>query len=181
MGYTTEFEGVLKFVKEPTIAELVKLKSFMGEDVREHPEWIQEDFTDYSYIQWEITPDYSGIQWEGSEKFYCAVESINLILVNMRAEFPGFGFTGELLAQGEDFTDRWKLVIRDGKAVREEIEIAGEIYRCPHCEKEFLLADAEKIKRAKNSSASNTRKLITSTCGNLLVTGTRITQTTRSS
>ena len=41
MGYTTKFQGVLKFAKEPTIAELVKLKSFMGEDPDDHPEWIR--------------------------------------------------------------------------------------------------------------------------------------------
>jgi len=39
MGYSTTFKGELKFTTDLTGRQLVKVKSFLGQDCREHPEW----------------------------------------------------------------------------------------------------------------------------------------------
>ncbi len=58
----------------------------------------------------------------------------------MKKEFPSFGLSGELIAQGEDITDRWKLVIEeDGFAKRINMKLIGTVVECPHCEREFKL------------------------------------------
>jgi len=143
MGYSTQLDGILKFVNEPSIAQIKRLNEMLGEDSDDHGEWRQYGIKDTSYIQWELTKDFSGIQWDGGEKFYGIVESVNLILAFMREEFPDFGFTGEVLAQGDDISDRWKLVIEDGKAVRRDI-VVGEAVVCPHCRRKFFLSEAKK-------------------------------------
>lgn len=145
MGYTTEFEGALKFTRQLTVPELAMLQTFMGEDPDDHPEWIKNPGDKYSYIQYEITKDFTGIKWDGGEKFYYAVEALNLIIVNMQREFPDFGLTGELHAQGEEVRDRWILAIEDGKAVKKELKIEGAIYECPHCGEEVITSEAKQI------------------------------------
>lgn len=39
MGYDTQFDGILKFKNELTLPQLAKIRTFLGEDCREHPEW----------------------------------------------------------------------------------------------------------------------------------------------
>lgn len=146
MGYTTEFEGVLKFKHEISVPQVAKLNEFFGEDPNDHPEWKRREGDKYSYLQYELTKDMTGIKWDGNEKFYYAVEAINLIIDNMKAEFPEFELQGELLAQGEELGDVWKLEIVDGQATRKDIVMAGEIYECPHCDEQFRLSDAKLIK-----------------------------------
>ena len=145
MGYQTDFDGVLKFKNEPSMQEIKKINKLMNFlDPDEHPEFLRNPGDKLSYIQFELTDDIDGIKWDGSEKFYNAVEAVNFILLNMRAEFPDFGFTGELLARGESAKDVWKLAIVDGKAVRVDISV-GDSYECPHCREEFLLSEAKKV------------------------------------
>jgi hypothetical protein len=145
MGYSTEFTGVLKFTKELTIPQLRKLQSFCGADVRNHPEWIKNPNQSYYYIQYEVTKELDGLQWDGGEKFSYPVETLNLIIDNMRAEWPDFGLEGELVAQGEDTTDRWWLRIKKGKAVQVNMPKLTDLYECPKCECTFSLKDAKKI------------------------------------
>lgn len=137
MGYSTNFKGELKFSRELTASELAKVKSFLGEDVREHPEWKNNGLY---YIDLELTDDFSGVKWDGSEKTYGMDEAVNLIIREMRKEVPDFGFTGTLSAQGERFDDRWQLVINaNGLAEKQDIVLTGKIITCPHCEEKFEL------------------------------------------
>lgn len=138
MGYTTTFKGELKFTTDLTAKQLSKVKSFLDEDCREHPEWGRTDLT---YIDLEISSDFSGLKWNGAEKTYDLAEKINLITEQMQKEFPEFGLEGSLLAQGEEIDDRYAIVIENGKAKQVEIKIKGTKVRCPHCDESFILED----------------------------------------
>jgi len=142
MGYSTSFTGVLKFTSEPTTPQLKLLGTILGEDPSDHAEWVHHSVGNVSYIQLEVARDYSGLQWDGTEKFYEAVNAVNLVLAVMREEFPDFGLSGELTAQGEDNDDRWRLVIGDdGRAKKVDVPLTGRKVICPHCRETFRLDD----------------------------------------
>lgn len=110
MGYHTEFAGALKFTKKTTKRELVRLKQILRQDCREHPEWNAPDLT---YIDLALLPDNSGIQWDGSEKTYHMPELVNVVIRLMQKDFPDFGLSDAMLAQGSDVGDLWELFIGD--------------------------------------------------------------------
>lgn len=136
MGYSTEFKGQLKFTTELTGKQLLKVKSFLGEDCREHPEW---GATGMTYIDLRLLDDFTGLEWDGAEKTYDLVEKVNLIISEMQKEYPDFGLTGQLVAQGEDIDDRWVLSVVNNVATREEVVMTGEKVTCPHCGEDFRL------------------------------------------
>jgi hypothetical protein len=136
MGYTTTFKGELKFTSELAGKALAKVKSFFGEDCRDHKEWN----CDGSYIDLRLNDDFTGIEWDDeTEKNNGMIEHINLIIDETKKEFPDFGLTGTMVAQGEDAEDRWSINIIDGKAVRTDIVITGQKAKCPHCGETFFL------------------------------------------
>ncbi len=139
MGYTTEFEGTLKFITPMTGESLAYLNEILGCDPDDKPEFKRS--AELSYIQYELTKDFTGIKWDGGEKFYHAENACNFIIENMKEKYPDFGLEGELLAQGEEVGDVWKLAIVDGKAVRLEVIMSGQKVTCPHCDEAFILED----------------------------------------
>lgn len=145
MGGSTDFAGELKFKKELTGSQLAELIKILGEDCRDHPEWGEGD-PDYvrlnlSYIQFELLEDFSGIKWDENEKFYDAVEKVNLVTRLMREHVGDFELIGQLNAQGEEFNDRWVLRMSNGQAFKEDVIIVGQKITCPCCEEEFTLED----------------------------------------
>lgn len=105
MGYTTKFKGELTFDIPLRFEQHIKLEKILGEDVREHPEWgVPEDLW-MTYIDLEFTPDFNGLRWTGDEKTYGMEHIIPLIVRLMREDFPEFGLTGKLFAQGEEAGD----------------------------------------------------------------------------
>ena len=137
MGYSTNFNGELRFTNEPTASQLAALKAMCGEDCREHPEWNAKDLY---YIDLELTDDFYGLQWNGAEKTYDLEKLVNVVLVEMRKKWPDFGLTGTLAAQGDDVDDRWALAIgEDGMAQKMKLAVTGKIVTCPHCEGRFEL------------------------------------------
>jgi len=139
MGYSTEFKGELKFIRELTASQLSEVSKFINEDCRDHPEW---ENTDNYYVDLELLKDFSGLKWNGAEKTYGMVDIVNMIIVNMSKKCPDFGLVGKLSAQGEDFDDRWSLVVNDGEAKREEVVIVGAKITCPNCEHVFIVEEA---------------------------------------
>jgi len=135
MGYNTDFLGELKFTSELSAKALAKVKSFLGEDCRDHPEWQCSG----SYINLEFNDDFTGLKWDGSEKTYEMTNSVNLIIRETKKEFPDFGLKGQLICQGEDVEDRWLLKIENGIAIEKKIEIKGKKIECPHCNEKFIL------------------------------------------
>ena|ERR1700753_2318022 len=145
MGYNTTFKGELKFTTDLTSKQLAKVKSFLGEDCREHPEWGDTGLT---YIDLVLLDDFSGLKWDDcTEKTYDLPEKVNLVIKNMRKEYPDFGLSGKLSAQGEDSDDRWFLNMVDGKAVKEEIPLSSDEIISPHCGELFTLSQAKKKRK----------------------------------
>lgn len=134
MGYSTHYEGVLKFTCEMNGNDFARLSSYLGEDVKHHPEWGVEGGLGYEYyIKLELADDFSGVQWDESEKTDGMVEVINFLIDEMRKTKPDFGFEGEMLAQGEDVGDVWRLVIVDGRAKAVDVILKKEDIVCPNC------------------------------------------------
>lgn len=119
MGYSTDFDGVLRFKKPVTEEQIKKLTPFLGADCREHPEWKTPGI-DLTWIDLELDDELAptGLCWNGSEKTYDLVEKVNLIINEMRKDWPDFGLEGELEASGEDPSDLWKLKMVDGVATK---------------------------------------------------------------
>ena len=145
MGYTTDFEGTLTFAHEATAPQLAALNRMFGEDCREHPEWAQEN-DDYglslNYVSLKLADDFSGIQWSGMKKTYRMDLLVNVVTNEMRKTWPDFTLAGELMAQGEDIEDRWRLYIdAAGMAQREDLALVGKLVTCPLCEGRFVLGE----------------------------------------
>ena len=146
MGYSTNFTGELKFTEELTGSELAALKGFLGQDRRSigfNNDSIYEGgkYGSYWYhIDLEFLDDFSGIKWNECEKTYDLDCIINWLLDKSGVDF---GLTGELLAQGESYDDRWRLAIVDGKAKRIDFPRIGDKITCPHCEEEFILEETK--------------------------------------
>lgn len=139
MGYNTRFSGELTFTHAITVPQLARLNEMLGEDPSQHG-WVPARDTDVGYIDLEITKAMDGLKWNGAEKTYYLEKSVNVVLEQMRKEWPEFGLKGELLAQGEDMEDRWKLVIgEDGRAQKVKIAITGKRVQCPECRHRFII------------------------------------------
>lgn len=137
MGYTTSFEGELRFASEPTASQLAALSAMLGEDCRDHPEW---EAPGLYYIDLELTKDFCGLRWNDAEKTYDMDKLVNVVIRQMRKQWPDFGLTGALMAQGEDVGDIWALRIGDdGFAIKCDVPKAGESVKCPHCGESFAL------------------------------------------
>lgn len=137
MGYSTSFKGELKFTKELTAKQLARLKSFMGEDCRDHPEWGEPKLY---YVDLELNDDFTGIRWNGAEKTYGLEMVVSMVIREMRKEWPDFGLTGAMNAQGESAEDRWTLSIgEDGMATKHKVPIVGQRIQCPSCGYKFIL------------------------------------------
>lgn len=135
MGYHTEFKGALAFTSEPDVVQLRALNEILGEDRREHPEWEASD--EFYYLDLALTEDLRGLKWSGAEKSYGMVAQVNFVVSHMRKQWPEFGLTGSVEAQGEDPEDAWTLTMEDGVAVKRERELPGFIVQCPRCHARF--------------------------------------------
>lgn len=135
MGYNTDYKGEFKFTRELKGSEIARLKSFFGEDCRDHAEWKGAE--DLYYINLEFNDDFSGIKWDGCEKTDDLTNYINLIFDNI--DIPNFGLSGKMLAQGEDIDDRYEIVIKDNRAVHVDTKPSGAKVECPHCGEHFYL------------------------------------------
>ena len=141
MGYSTNFNGELKFTREATALQLAALNAMLGEDCRDHPEW---NALGLYAIDLELNNQFDGLRWDGSEKTYDLDKLVNVVLRVMREKWPDFGLTGQLQAQGKEFGDRWALVIgTDGWAAKVKYAPSGKTVRCPHCAETFSLEDAQ--------------------------------------
>lgn len=82
------------------------------------------------WCQWEPTDDGKAIEWNGSEKFYDSLEWMQYLMDHfigpkpIASQLPAFKFlkphkcNGEIAAQGDDPSDQWKLVVKNGKCKR---------------------------------------------------------------
>lgn len=121
MGYLTVFYGTFEFDCDMNLKrDLGKLKSMMGGDAREHPEWNNPN--DVHYIDLCMTDDMAGIEWDGSEKSGDMADMVNLVIDEMRKVNPGFKLKGSMKAQGDEPDDQYFIQIdENGRAVRKEM------------------------------------------------------------
>lgn len=139
MGYTTTFEGELKFTGELTNKDMATLSKILGEDRRYHPEWNAPD--DFYYVDLELTDDFSGLKWSGAEKSYGMIVQVETVIRLMRESVPTFGLAGVLRAKGEDFDDVWELHADESGVTKFDPPKLGDVVQCPHCEGKFRIGN----------------------------------------
>lgn len=61
------------------------------------------------------------IEWCGGEKFYYSEDWMRYIIDKILVP-NGYVCNGEIIAQGEEMDDRWKLVVIDNVVKREELD-----------------------------------------------------------
>lgn len=135
MGYTTKFEGELLFRPSVTLEEVREVRSYLG---CKHDDIASDEYHKWNYMAFELSHQWNGIEWNGWEKFYGAVEAVNWLIAKVRETHPAFTLTGELKCRGEDPTGRWKLVMKDGIALRVEADVKGRLVTCPECEHQWF-------------------------------------------
>lgn len=136
MGYTTDFTGTIE-VTPPMGPELVTFLTKFNETRRMHrekgPDYVdgtgfmgqdhEGDVIDYNHppagqpglwCRWTPTPGGTGIEWDGGEKFYHAGEWMKYI-INRYIAPKGHVCNGEIMAQGEDYDDRWILIVNNNE------------------------------------------------------------------
>lgn len=149
MGYTTAFQGVLRFTAPLISEQRQALDALFLEDRRDHPEWDAPDT--FNYVDLCLADHGKGIQWdETTEKTYGMVDIVNTVLRLLRSTWPEFGLTGRLLAQGDESNDRWYVVMgADGWAHRVSVASPAEQETtCPQCRQCVDLDYLRRVHRA---------------------------------
>jgi hypothetical protein len=152
MGYSTDFEGEIKVEPPLNAEEIAFLNKFSetrrmhrhngpyfvdgaGYAGQEH----SPDVIGYNdpppgqpslWCQWVPTEDGSAIHWNGVEKFNSGYEWMTYLIDHFLkpghiAPLPFLGehvLNGEILAQGEDIHDRWKLRVVNNVVSKIELE-----------------------------------------------------------
>jgi hypothetical protein len=143
MGYTTEFSGRIAVVPPLSADEIAYLNKFGktrrmtrksgpytvdgtglhgqdtsdGDVIADEPSEGQPGY----WCQWVPTDDGTAIEWDGGEKFYESEEWMRYIIEHFLAPthicplpiLTGHICNGSILAQGEEITDRWQLIVAD--------------------------------------------------------------------
>jgi NAD-dependent DNA ligase len=180
MGYSTEYQGVLKFGKELTASQLGILNEILDTDFRDLGEDVRDSLiqgkTYLTYINLILTDDFSGITWNGAEKSHSMIEAVYAVTRWMQLQAPNckdFTLIGTIHCQGEDMDDRWDLVMVDGMAKKVMTPQSGTKIQCPHCEESFYydyeatetanLGSEERLVFCITGKLSKPRKEITKT------------------
>lgn len=121
MGYN--YAGKLWFREGMTIQELNEVKKFLGQDCRNHAEWLNSD--GLYHFDLMLSEDMLGlVESEDADKAEDLTPYINMLINNMRHRgFEEFTLTGELLGQGDDPDDRFILRMVDGVATRIDLSV----------------------------------------------------------
>lgn len=118
MGYNTSVSGEIR-IEPPLTWREFKDSPFAGhdKDVTLHVEAETAD-TDSGPLMRKtavaLVPT-----WEDSYRAYHLVEHVQEAIDS----FPGHTFTGRLECEGEENTDIWRVIVRDGRAVKVEPRI----------------------------------------------------------
>lgn len=123
MGYSTYFTGKIKIVPEPTASKIAFIKEYYDE-------------TD-DRLDLEFSKDLSHLQHNGAEKSRLDEVKMQEFIDACVSEFPDIKFLGILKASGEDYDDRWELIVENNQATREEKVLTGPKVECPYCNEEF--------------------------------------------
>jgi hypothetical protein len=152
MGYTTEFKGKITIDPPLSEGErdfLMKFSDTRRMNRTKGPYFVDgtgdfgqgrdPDVIDFNtppdgqpglWCKWEPTEDGSAIKWNGMEKFYAATEWMDYLMKHFLnkdriCDLPflqGHTCNGSILAQGEEMSDRWKLVVENNVVRRVGLE-----------------------------------------------------------
>ena len=113
MGYNTSVSGEIR-IEPPLTWREFKDSPFTGnnKDVTLHVEADTVDTDDGPLMRKTATALVP--TWEDSYKAYNLVEHVQEAI----DAFPGHTFTGRLDCEGEDNIDLWRVVVRNGRAVK---------------------------------------------------------------
>jgi hypothetical protein len=138
MGYNTIFRGELKFINPITVPQIAELNKILGEDL---PNYLERQEYEFNYIDLVFTESFDGLRWnDATEKTYGLENAVNFLIMHMRKQWPDFGLSGKLDAQGESPDDRWVLTIMEnGAASKVPIEKVGTKVICPKCRCSFTV------------------------------------------
>lgn len=146
MGYTTEFQGALKFTKELSASQISYLSKILGVDFRDIKELMNltpkkdGEISDLTYaIDLKFTADFAGLKWDGTEKSYEMDKQVEFVIAYMTKKYPDFGLQGFMNAQGEEVDDRWRLNVENNKVTVIKTPPKGKKIQCPHCGEYFYL------------------------------------------
>jgi hypothetical protein len=139
MGYSTYFDGELRFKTKATPDQLAALEKLCSATFNDcEPDFDQRLY----YLDLKVNAAETGLAWNGAEKTYEMAEQVNAVLAKMREQWPDFGLHGQLDAQGEYPADRWALRMgADGWAHKDKLAVAGKVVTCPHCRGRFALEE----------------------------------------
>jgi hypothetical protein len=110
MGYSTSFEGAFLITPPLSRERATQLNAKLDED-------LYEVGFDTRWCDWRVSADGSLLGWNGSEKSY-SMEEWLIWLVDTVLGPEGHVLNGEVLAQGENHNDTWKLIASDNFVTR---------------------------------------------------------------
>jgi len=135
-------EGKFYFSRDLLLQEFKYLKEMLGEDCRDHPEWLSAP--EATHIDFQVSEDYTGIEHDGSEKTHHIMENLALIENRMQQIDPEFYLHGEMTISDPDYPREYYKVSKhkgDDEFHWDTGSIGGHWIECPNCEEEFLYED----------------------------------------
>jgi len=119
MGYTTNFDGKLKFNRQLTLDEKNELDDIAEKDWRDDKSRPDE----YAYFcQWVPTEDGWCLEWDGNEKFYAYVEWLKWLIEKFFTP-KEIVLNGEIEWSGEEQGDIGKIIVKDNIVTTKEGKI----------------------------------------------------------
>ena len=110
MGYSTDYMGKLSFKNKLTEQEYNTFCEFK--------EKLEED----KGFEFDVTEDLLYMEWDCTEKTYDVPERLESFIKAMLDINNDFELNGELLCQGENIYDRYKIKVIKNKVSKEIIE-----------------------------------------------------------
>lgn len=135
MGYTTQFDGELKFTKLLSPEKLCQIDHLICNLREDHIVYKNKSF----YFQLELSESKTGVVWDGGEKCYYMELAVEYFLKELKKIDPDLSLSGDFLAQGEEAQDRWYLVVEKDEVNIREVMRTGTIQKCPCCQHEFIV------------------------------------------
>lgn len=123
MGYTTDFNGILKLSKQLTVGDKKELQDFAEERHGGNMN-VYDGFPGF-WCQWVPTEDGWGIEWDQGEKFYEYVEWLRYIIQHL-LQPKGYVLNGEINWSGEDSEDLGKIIVKDNVVTTKEGRVTYE-------------------------------------------------------
>ncbi len=135
MGYSTDYAGEIR-IANLNLDRVRTLQKYFGEDKRDLDPVPKVDFYHFNI---ELNDELTALKWDGSEKTSYLEQMLNFLKEAAGLEFQE---GDQILAQGEEATDRYLITIENNTAVTKTIQVGGFVH-CPECDHRFIPGEAE--------------------------------------